>query len=269
MLSISHQISKYRLTYSCPRDLASLSLCIMGHQLRASLISLRQTITSLSYWGVYRGLIVAFLYRETFVSRTANVSFIVWKQLAYNQQRVSQQYGVEGFKWRSQWCPHYTERHEPLRLPLTKISVWSAEIADIFPLYPEKKTFRVSFYIFLHTEKTFLNLIKSSRNQIVFTIFRLIWNQTDVRLNQNQSEKNIFSRVIKINLACRNEKKSLHWWWLKLFIGITSYIDTFSKVFFGKDYSLSPGIRGESPYGYTWHLFWSKYVSYVTLHITS
>ena len=29
----------------------------------------------------------------------------------------------------------------------------------------------------LHTEKSFPNLIKSNRNQIVFTIFRLIWNR--------------------------------------------------------------------------------------------
>ena len=34
----------------------------------------------------------------------------------------------------------------------------------------------------LHTQKSFRNLIKSNRNQIVFTIFRLIWIQTDVRL---------------------------------------------------------------------------------------
>ena len=42
-------------------------------------------------------------------------------------------------------------------------------------------------FIFLtavHTEKSFRNLIKSTRNQIVFTIFRLIWNQTDVHLVQ-------------------------------------------------------------------------------------
>ena len=32
-----------------------------------------------------------------------------------------------------------------------------------------------------NTEKSFRNLIKSDRNQIVFTIFRMIWNQTAVR----------------------------------------------------------------------------------------
>ena len=35
----------------------------------------------------------------------------------------------------------------------------------------------------LHTEKSFRILIISNRNQIVFTIFRLFWNQTDVRYN--------------------------------------------------------------------------------------
>ena len=40
----------------------------------------------------------------------------------------------------------------------------------------------------LHTDKYFLNFIKSNRNQIIFTIFRLIGNQTDVRFVQNQSE---------------------------------------------------------------------------------
>ena len=39
---------------------------------------------------------------------------------------------------------------------------------------------------YIHTEKSLRNLIKSNRNQIVFTIFRLIWIQTDVRLVLNQ-----------------------------------------------------------------------------------
>ena len=34
----------------------------------------------------------------------------------------------------------------------------------------------------------FQNLIKSTRNQIVFSTFRLIWIQTDVSLDPNQSE---------------------------------------------------------------------------------
>ena len=57
-----------------------------------------------------------------------------------------------------------------------------------------------------HTEKYFLNLVESTRNQIVFTIFRLIWIQTEVRLDPNQWEdletykqdsENIFLRVGK------------------------------------------------------------------------
>ena len=41
----------------------------------------------------------------------------------------------------------------------------------------------------LYTQRNlFRNPIESNRNQIVFTIFRLIWNQMDVRLIQNQSE---------------------------------------------------------------------------------
>ena len=34
----------------------------------------------------------------------------------------------------------------------------------------------ISLYLCIYTEKTFWNLINSNRNQIVFTIFRLIWN---------------------------------------------------------------------------------------------
>ena len=37
-----------------------------------------------------------------------------------------------------------------------------------------------ALYTCLHTEKSFRILIESNRNQIVFTIFRLIWYQTDV-----------------------------------------------------------------------------------------
>ena len=40
----------------------------------------------------------------------------------------------------------------------------------------------------LHTEKSFRNIIASNRNQIVFTNFWLIWNQTDgFRLVPNRS----------------------------------------------------------------------------------
>ena len=39
-----------------------------------------------------------------------------------------------------------------------------------------------------HRDIFFRNLMKENRNQIPFTILRLIWNQTDVRLVPNQSE---------------------------------------------------------------------------------
>ena len=45
------------------------------------------------------------------------------------------------------------------------------------------------------TEKSFQNLIKSTRNQIVFTIHRLIWNQTDVSLAPNQSENGKYNLI--------------------------------------------------------------------------
>ena len=45
----------------------------------------------------------------------------------------------------------------------------------------------------LHTEKTFQNLIKSNWNQIVFTIFQYIWDQTVVRFVPNQSENDIYN----------------------------------------------------------------------------
>ena len=47
----------------------------------------------------------------------------------------------------------------------------------------------------VHTEKSFRNLIKSNRNQIVLTIFRLIWIQTDVRSVSNQSENGKYNIV--------------------------------------------------------------------------
>ena len=45
------------------------------------------------------------------------------------------------------------------------------------------------------TEKSFRKLIKSNRNQIVFTLYLLIWNQTDVRLDPNQSENGKYNLI--------------------------------------------------------------------------
>ena len=47
----------------------------------------------------------------------------------------------------------------------------------------------------LHTDKSFRNIIKSIRNQIIFTIFQLIWNQTVVRLVPNQSKNGKYNRI--------------------------------------------------------------------------
>ena len=49
--------------------------------------------------------------------------------------------------------------------------------------------------VHLHTEFFFQNLIKLTRNQIIFTIFRLIWIQTDVRLDPNQSENGKYNLI--------------------------------------------------------------------------
>ena len=44
-------------------------------------------------------------------------------------------------------------------------------------------------------EKSFLNLAKSTGNQIVLTIFQLIWIQTDFRLDPNQSENGKYNLI--------------------------------------------------------------------------
>ena len=47
----------------------------------------------------------------------------------------------------------------------------------------------------VYTEKYFRNLIKSNRNQIVFTMQRLTWNETDVRLVPKQSENDKYNLI--------------------------------------------------------------------------
>ena len=44
-------------------------------------------------------------------------------------------------------------------------------------------------------QKYFWNLIKSNRNQIVFIIFRLIWNETNIRLVPDQSENDKYNLI--------------------------------------------------------------------------
>ena len=46
-----------------------------------------------------------------------------------------------------------------------------------------------------HTEKSYRIFIKSNRNQIVFTTFRLIWNQTFLSLVQNQSKNRKYNQI--------------------------------------------------------------------------
>ena len=56
---------------------------------------------------------------------------------------------------------------------IVNVSYWSAGEPDISDV---------------HTDKSFRNLIKSNRNQIVITIFQWIWNQTNLCLVPNPSE---------------------------------------------------------------------------------
>ena len=56
--------------------------------------------------------------------------------------------------------------------------------------YGEERAFEtadVNKFQWVHTEKSFRNLIKSNPIQVVFTMHRLIWDQTEVRLVPNQS----------------------------------------------------------------------------------
>ena len=49
--------------------------------------------------------------------------------------------------------------------------------------------------VVLHTNKSVRNLIKSNRNQISFTMYRLVWNQTNGRLVPNQSENGKYNPI--------------------------------------------------------------------------
>ena len=70
-----------------------------------------------------------------------------------------------------------------------------------------------------YTQRIFFQiLIKSTRNQIVFNIFLLIWIQTEVRLDPNQSENgkyNLISRrfnkIQKITLCVCYKCSIVHW----------------------------------------------------------
>ena len=70
-----------------------------------------------------------------------------------------------------------------------------------------------------HTEKSFRNLIKSNRNQIELIIFWLIWIQTEVRLDPNQSENgkyNLisgwFNKISRKKILCVQKRGCLSAW---------------------------------------------------------
>ena len=69
-----------------------------------------------------------------------------------------------------------------------------------------------SYQILRRCNYTQRNLIKSTRNQIVLTIFLLIWNQTDVCLVRNQSQNGKYNLIsiwfnkISKSFACRVDR---------------------------------------------------------------
>ena len=66
---------------------------------------------------------------------------------------------------------------------------------NIRRLIPRKQSDLIMDSTLVRTEKSFRNLIYSNRNQIVFTIFRLIWKQMDVSLVSNQSENGKYNLI--------------------------------------------------------------------------
>ena len=96
--------------------------------------------------------------------------------------------------------------------------------------------------VVIHTEKSFRNLIKSSRNQIVFTIFRLIWNKTGVCLDLNQSENGKYNLILGWFNKISKRFLCVHWekFWLqnnaiKLAVPIASKWEHFYKRYFDED----------------------------------
>ena len=63
-----------------------------------------------------------------------------------------------------------------------------------------------------YREHSFRNLIKATRNLIVFTIFRLIWNQTDTSVWIQINEKMVNTIWFRVDLTRFREKKILCVW---------------------------------------------------------
>ena len=66
----------------------------------------------------------------------------------------------------------------------------------LYPIRFENKQKPISLSVWcVHPKNFFRNLIKSTWNKIVYTIFRLIWYQTDVRLVPNKSENGKYNLI--------------------------------------------------------------------------
>ena len=105
----------------------------------------------------------------------------------------------------------------------------------------------VSMSSWVHTEKSFRNLIKSNRNQIVFTIFRFIWNskQTSIWIQINLTIVNTiwFRFDLKKNRKCFSKKIS------HMLQGF--HIDIW-RVLAGRGRGVGVGLRGRGVEGPWW-----------------
>ena len=98
-------------------------------------------------------------------------------------------------------CKHYTLSRQCSELFRDSKNARDSKIGIWFPLTFWWHHSGEKLWQDLHTEKSFRNLIQSNQNQIVFTIFRLIWIQTDFRLDPNQSEDSIYNLIKIIKLG--------------------------------------------------------------------
>ena len=134
---------------------------------------------------------------------------------------------AKGFKVGAELFPYYAlweTRRENVKS--SSLVIWCTDERTIWRKICSRKICS-AFAVLLHTGKYFRNLIESTRNQIVFTIFRLIWIQMDVRLVPNQSE---------------NRKYNLISGWFndisEIFLCV--YVDIFFSVYFHRNSSCCP-----------------------------
>ena len=92
-----------------------------------------------------------------------------------------------------QSCRQYTARPESLEKSMKK--------KDVEPVAPKLYGNNCQYFItsytsgWMQTEKSFRNFIKSTRNQILFIMHWLIWNQMDVLLVLSHSENSIYNLI--------------------------------------------------------------------------